>query len=99
MDSLGERVEVLGLAGARIGVDHDLAVEHVAAGGEVQLREIALEWLGPARLQQQLFAIDERERAEAVVLGLVGPLLADRQLRFAAGQLRFDRRLQGQHRR
>ena len=55
---------------------HDLAVEHVAPLGERQLGEVAGQRLAVARLQVDLVAVDERERAEAVPLRLVDPAVA-----------------------
>ena len=83
VDPLLERVEVLAAVGA---VDHDLAVEHVAARWEAQLGEVARERLAAARLDHALVAVDEHDRAEAVVLRLVRPLLAVRQRRRASGR-------------
>ena len=40
--------------------------------------------------------VDEHDRPEAVVLGLVGPLLADGKAAAGARQLRLDRRVEGQ---
>ena len=48
MDPLLERAERLAVA---VGVDHDLAVEHVAPGREAQLGEVAGQVLRAARLQ------------------------------------------------
>ena len=95
MDALLQRVEVLAAGGV---LDHDLAVEHVAAGRELELREITLERLAAAGLDLQLLAVDEHDRAEAVVLGLICPLLASRQLGASSRQLGLDRWLQGRHR-
>ena len=81
MQAVLERVEVLV---AVVRVDHDLAVEDVAAGREAQLGEVARQRLTAARLDHALVAVDERDGAEAVVLGLVDPVLAGRQLRFGA---------------
>jgi len=69
---------------------NDLAVDHVTALGEHQLGEIALQRLAVARLQVDLVAVHERERAKAVPLGLVGPSLPFGQLGLAACQLRED---------
>ena len=67
VDALAERVE---------GGGDDLAVEDIAPGREDQLGEVAAQRLAVARLQVGLVAVDEGDRAEAVVLGLVGPAVA-----------------------
>ena len=77
------------LAGA-LAVDHDLAVEHVAAGRKGELGEVARQVVAGARLQRHGLAVDERDRAEAVVLLLVGPLRTDRQLLRATRELGLD---------
>ncbi len=74
--------------------DDDLTVEHVAARREHQLGEVAPEWLGRARLQEHLLAVDERQAAKPVELDLVGKVLADGQLLARERQLGLDRRLQ-----
>ena len=76
VDALAKRVEVLP---ALLVEQHDLAVEHVAALGERELGEVARHRLAAARLQEDLAAVDERERAEAVPLGLVDPAVAERE--------------------
>ncbi len=91
MDPVLQRTEVLQ---ALVVVDHYLAVEHVAAAGEAQLREVARKRLSAARLDHALLSVDEHDRPEAVVLRLVDPLIALGQLRLRAGELRLDRRLQ-----
>ena len=74
-----------------LGVEeHDLAVEHVAARGERQLGEVARQRPAVARLQVDLAAVDERDRAEAVPLRLVGPAVAGRQRARRLGELRED---------
>ena len=93
VDALAERVEVL--AAVRAAND-DLAVEHITAGGQDQLGEVAPEWLGRARLEEHLLAVDEREAAKAVELDLVGEVLADGQRLARERKLGLDRRLQGQ---
>ena len=93
MDPLLEGAEVLL---AVVAVDHDLAVDHVAPGRERDLGEVAPERLGAARLEHQLVAVDEGDRAEAVEFRLVAPLLAERQLLGGAGELGLDRRLERQ---
>ena len=75
MDALLQRAEVL--HAPSVAVDHDLAVEHVAAGRERELREVARRAACRRATGHELVAVDERDRAEAVVLRLVGPLLAD----------------------
>ena len=56
--------------------DDQLAVEHVTPQREAQLGEVAGEVFPSARLDVGLAAVDEDDRAEAVELLLVGPLLA-----------------------
>ena len=73
MDALLQQPELLPALRAR---DDDLAIEHVAAGREAQLREVAGQGAAVARLELGVVAVDERDRAEAVVLGLVGPAFA-----------------------
>src|SRR5262249_3329230 len=77
-------------------VDHDLAVEDVATGRKCQLREVARQRLATPRLKHALVAVNERDRAESVVLRLVDPLLADRELGLRASELGIDRRFQRQ---
>ena len=93
VDPLLERAEVLAALGV---VDHDLAVDHVPAGREGQLGEVAPERLAAPRLDHRRLFVDEHDRPEPVVLRLVGPLLADRQPGAGAGELGLDRRLQRQ---
>ena len=78
MNPLLEGAEILSAVGV---LDHDLAVEHVAPGRERDLGEVAGQVTAVARLQLHLVAVDERDRAKAVVLGLIDPLLAHRKLR------------------
>ena len=87
MDPLLQRTE--GLA-RTVAVDHDLAVEHVAPGRERELREVAGEVLCAARLERQLLALDERDRAKSVVLLLVTPLRPDRQRGGGTRELGLD---------
>ena len=68
VDPLAERVEVLP---AVLVEQDDLAVEHVAAVGEPQLGEVAGERAAVTGLEVDVLAVDERDRAEAVPLGLV----------------------------
>ena len=76
-----------------VGVaDHQLAVEHPAPGGEAELGEVAGQLFAAARLDVGVVAVDEDDRAEAVELRLIRPLLADRQLFAGQRQLRLDRR-------
>ena len=93
VDPLAERVEVLA---ALVVEQHDLAVEHVAALGELQLGEVARHRLAAARLEVDLAAVDEGERPEAVPLGLVDPAVAERERLGGAGELREDGRLERQ---
>ena len=91
MDPLAERVEVL----ATVAVaDDDLAVEHVAARREGELRKVASERLAVAGLQEDVLPVDEREAAKAVELDLVAVVLADRELLARERELRLHRRRQ-----
>ena len=93
MDPLAEQVELLAAAGR---VDHDLPVEHVAPGREAQLREVAGQRLAVARLEDDVVAVDERHRPEAVVFRLVRVPVALRQAGRRFGELGGDRRAQRQ---
>ena len=93
VDALLQRAEVLA-AVAR--VDHDLAVEHVAARRQRELGEVAIERLAVARLQEHLVAVDERDHPEAVPLRLVHPLALGRQLGRGLRELGIDRRRERQ---
>ena len=74
-----------------VGVEEDdLAVEHVAALGERELGEVARQRAAVARLQVDLAAVDEGDRAEAVPLRLVDPAVAGRQRARRLGELRED---------
>src|SRR5919109_4864009 len=73
MDPLAERVEVLA---AVLVEEHDLAVEDVAPGGELELREVAPERAPVAGLEIDLRAVDEGDGAEAVPLGFKAPSVA-----------------------
>ena len=75
VDALAEHVEVLA---ALVVEEDDLAVEHVAALGERELGEVAAQRAAVARLQVDVGAVDEGDRAEPVPLGLVGVALAGR---------------------
>ena len=86
-----ERVEHLA---AVVVEDDQLAVDHVAALGEDELGEVAEQRLCAAGLQEDLVAVDERDRSEAVVLRLVGPLLALGQDLAGKRELGLDRRLE-----
>lgn len=85
MDAIAQRAERRG---------HELAVDDVAPRREGHLGEVARQRLGVARLQVDLVAVDERDRAKAVPLGLVCPALVVRQLRARARKLGRDGRLQ-----
>jgi hypothetical protein len=76
--------------------DDQLAIEDVAPLGELDLREVPAERLGAAGLQVDLIAVDEGEGAEAVVLGLIDPVLALGKLLSRERELRLDRWLQGE---
>ena len=89
MDALSEGVEILAPVGA---ANDDLAVEHVAPGGEAQLGKVATERFAVARLQEDLLAVDEGQAAEAVELDLVDVLLAGGQLLAGERELRLERR-------
>src|ERR1700733_1053898 len=93
MDALSERVEVLVAVGV---ADDDLAVQHIATCGKLELGEVAPERLAVARLQEYLLAVDERNAAKAVELDLVAVVLALGQLLARERQLRLERRLQRQ---
>src|SRR2546421_8484434 len=58
-------------------IDHDLTVDHVSLLRERQLREVPREGPAAPRLQVGVAPVDECNRAEAVVFGLVRPLFAD----------------------
>jgi hypothetical protein len=91
MDPLSQRVEVL----PPIGVEqHDLAVEHVAPVGELQLREVAPHRLAAARLEVDVAPVDERQRPEAVPLRLVHPARPGGERLGGLGELREDGRLE-----
>ena len=60
------------------------------------LGEVARQRLAVARLQLDVVAVDERDAAKAVVLGLVGPALAVRQCLARACQLGQHGRFQRQ---
>src|SRR5690349_9794545 len=78
-----------------VGVaDHQLAVEHVTTGWEAQLGKVTRQGFAAPRLDVGIGAVDEDDRAEAIELLLICPLLASRQLFAGLGQLRFDRRLE-----
>ena len=87
MDALPERVEVL----ASLLIAHDdLAVEHVAPGGKLELGEVAPERLARARLQEDLIAVDEGQTAKAVELDLIDVVLTDGQLLARERELGLD---------
>ena len=88
VDALAERVEVLM---ALLAANDDLPVEHVATWREHQLGEVAPEWLGVARLQEDLRAVDEGQAAKPIELDLVGVVLAARQLLARERELWLDR--------
>src|SRR5581483_10002273 len=81
--------------------DHDLAVDH-AAPGEIlrergnELREVAVERLLVAALDEDVLAVAKDERAESVPLRLEDPALARRQLADALGEHGEDRRIDRQ---
>src|SRR6202035_1093722 len=91
VDALADRVEVLPSGAV---ADDDLAVEHVVARGEDELREVAPERPAVARLQEHLLPVHEGEAAEAVQLDLIGVVLARRQLLAGESELWRERRLQ-----
>ncbi len=76
--------------------DQQLAVDDVAALREDELGKVARQRAAASRLQEELAVVDEGERPEAVVLGLIGPALPRRQGLARERQLRLDRRLEGQ---
>src|SRR5690606_22613345 len=76
VDALEQRIEVEAVAGR----DHDLAVEHAAIGQtlaqrDLELGEVAAEWLELAALDVDLVTALEHERAEAIPLGLEDPAI------------------------
>ena len=91
MDPVLERVEHLLAVGVE---DHELAVQDVLAVREVELGEVAMERLAAAALDEDLVAVDEGERAEAVPFRLVRPALALRQRFSRQRELRLYRRLE-----
>jgi hypothetical protein len=93
MEAILEQVEHLA---AVLTDDHQLAVEDVAPLREGDLREVATQRLAAARLEVDLLSVDIGERSEAVVLGLIGPILALGENLAGERQLRLDRRLQGE---
>src|SRR5207249_1761449 len=62
--------------------------------GELDLREVPPKRLPAPGLQIDIVAVDVGDRAEAVVLRLINPALALRQLLPRESELRLDRRLQ-----
>ena len=90
MDALLKRAKRLAAAGS---VDHDLTVKDILARRETQLGEVAAEVLAAARLKSELLAGDEYDRAEAVVLLLIGPFRSNGQRGGATGERRLDREL------
>src|SRR5262249_57672975 len=89
VDPLLERSELLALA---LGAgDHQLAVEHVAAGWEAQLWEVTVERLAVARLDEVLVAVAEDDRTEAVELRLEAPAVALGQRAVRSRELGGDR--------
>ena len=78
VDALGQRLPVQPDAATDLARHDDLAVEHAARRQLVaqrveQFREVPAEFLAVARLQDDLVAVAEHQRAEAVPLRLVGP--------------------------
>ncbi len=72
---------------------HQLAIEHAALGQLLQergqeLREVAIQRLGIATLQQHLVAITEDQRAESIPLRLENPARAGGQRRGSLGEHR-----------
>jgi len=94
VDALLQRAEVFRFVA--IAADHDLAVEHVAARGKRELGEVARQRLAGARLHVHVLAVDEHDRAEAVVLGLVRPAVAVGQLLARSRELGLERGLERQ---
>ena len=91
MDAVLKPVEDLLAVGVE---DDELAVEDVAAVGELELREVAAQRLAAARLDVDVVAVDEDDCAEAVPLGLVRPLVALGQCLARERELRLDRGLE-----
>jgi hypothetical protein len=97
MDAEQERLEVEPV-GAH---DDDLAVDDTPMGqrgreGCEKLREVPVHRLLVAALEQDLLAVTEYERAEAVPLGLELPPVAVRQAVGGGREHRRERRREGQ---
>lgn len=88
-----EGVELLAPSGPE---DDQLAVDDVAAAGELDLGEVAPQGLAVARLEEDVVAVDEGERPEAVELRLERPAVTLRQLLSRQGELGSYRRIQGE---
>ena len=88
-----------------VGRDHDLPVDDAALrerGAERlgELREVAVERLEVATLDQDLVAVAEDDRPEAVPFRFVQPAVADGQVVARLREHRLERRVEGQaHRR
>src|SRR5689334_16738877 len=79
--------------------DDDLSVEHTAlrqlrAERDDELGKIAIERLEIAALREDVVAVAEHERAEAVPLRLVDPSRPFRELVTRRGEHRLERRLE-----
>ncbi len=94
-DPRGGRVDALPEGVERPG-DDDLAVEDAAAVGEPQLGEVAGQRAPVARLELDVVAVHERDGAEAVPLGLVGPAVAVGERGSRARELGQERRVERQ---
>ncbi len=91
MEAVLQQIEFLP---AVLAENHQFAVEDIAALRELHLREVAPQGLAAPRLQVDVVAVHEGERPEAVVLGLIDPVLALRQNLAGERELRLDRGLQ-----
>src|SRR5216110_2959778 len=81
--------------------DHDFSVEHASRGKLPrkcfdELREIPVEGLLVAALNEQLVAVAEDERAEAIPFRLENPVVAGRQVADSIREHRQHGRVHGQ---
>ncbi len=96
MDPQLQGIEVQAAAGS----DDDLSVEH-ASGRKLpqqvplDLGKVAVQWLALAALNEDLVAIAEDQRPEAVPLGLEDPTIAPGQLGYSFGQHGEHREAEG----
>src|SRR3990172_10912549 len=97
MDAQQERLEVEAVRPRDddLPVD-DAAVREVCLEGGRELREVAVERLQVAALDERLIAVAEDDRTETVPLGLEEPAIALGERGGWLRQHRLDRRLEGQ---